>query len=135
MELQKSIETAIREYLIEQKILNENNQLADKVYFKTGKLSEDDKKIILSITNGNNYTKLISDFYYYLKQGLFNQNELIKTLKQLYDDVLNYNKNVYPIIGYDVFNPSNVSEIINGLQKRRKVIEEIRKLPYCNKKP
>lgn len=127
--LRKFIATTISEYLNEQQILNENIQLADKIYFKTGKLSEDDKKIILSITNGNNYTKLISDFYYYLKQTSFNQNELIKKLKPLYSDALNYNKNIYPIIGYDVYNPSNISEIISGLEKRHKVIEEIKKLP------
>ena len=77
MRLRKIIETTLREYLNEQQMLNENIQLADKVYFKTGKLSEDDKEIILSITNGNNYTKLISDFYYYLKKESFNEN--IKT--------------------------------------------------------
>ena len=53
----------------------------------------------------------------------------MKTLKPLYGDVLNYNKNVYPIIGYNVYNLSNIYEIINGLEKRRKIIEEIKKLP------
>ena len=46
----------------------------------------------------------------------FPKNGLIKTLKSLYEDILNYNKNVYPIIGYDVYNPSNIYEIVNGLQ-------------------
>ena len=54
MKLRKFIATIIREYLNEQQMLNENIQLADKLYFKKGKLSEDDKKIILSITNDNN---------------------------------------------------------------------------------
>lgn len=129
MELRKFIATTIRKYLNEQQILKENIQLADKIYFKTGKLSDDDKKIILNITNGNNYTKLISDFYFILKNNSFNTNELIKRLKLLYDDILNYNKNVYPIIGYDVINPSNISEIVYGLEKRRKIIDEIKKLP------
>ena len=49
MELRKFIATTIREYLNEQQILKENIQLADKVYFKTGKLSNEDREIILNI--------------------------------------------------------------------------------------
>lgn len=107
--------------------LNENIQLADKVYFRNGKLSEEDKEIILNITNSDNYTKLISDFYFYLKD--IDNNTLIKRLKLLYNDVLNYNKNVFPIVGYDVYNTKNIYDIVNGLEKRRKIIEEINKLP------
>ena len=51
-------------------ILFENIQLADKVYFKTGKLSDIDKNRILKITNSDNYTKIICDIYYYLKSEM-----------------------------------------------------------------
>lgn len=129
MKIGKFIVTTIHEYLNEQQILKENIQLADKVYFKTGKLSDDDKKIILNITNGNNYTKLVSDIYFYLKKDKPNSNDLIKQLKPIYNDIINYNKNVYPIIGYNVINPLNIDKIIYGLEKRREIINEIKKLP------
>lgn len=129
MELRKFIATTIREYLNEQQILKENIQLADKVYFKTGKLSNEDREIILNMTNGNNYTKLIADIYFYLKKTSFNSNELLKILKPIYNDVLNYNKNVYPIVGYDVYNSTDISNVIQSLEKRRKIINEIKKLP------
>jgi hypothetical protein len=129
MELRKFIATTIREYLNEQQILKENIQLADKVYFKTGKLSNEDREIILNITNGNNYTKLIADIYFYIKKTSFNSNELLKILKPIYNDVLTYNKNVYPIVGYDVYNSTDISNVIQSLKKRRKIIDEIKKLP------
>jgi hypothetical protein len=129
MELRKFIVTTIREYLNEQQILKENIQLADKVYFKTGKLSNEDREIILNITNGNNYTKLIADIYFYLKKTSFNSDELLKILKRIYNDVLTYNKNVYPIVGYDVYNSTDISNVIQSLEKRRKIIDEIKKLP------
>lgn len=108
--------------------LVENIQLADKLYFNTGKLSNEDKEIILKITNSNNYTKIIADFYFYLKDKI-NNTELNKELKLLYNDVINYDKNVYPIIGYDVYNSENIPEIKIGLGLRRKIIGEIKKLP------
>jgi hypothetical protein len=130
MELRKIIATTIRKYINEQQLLKENIQLADKIYFKNGKLSDEDREIILNITNGNNYTKLIADFYYYFKEILnLYPDELIKELNLLYYDVLNYNKNVYPIIGYDAYNSTNISEIITAFKKRRKIINEIKKLP------
>lgn len=129
MKLREFIAYTINEYLNEQHILSENIQLGDKIYFKTGKLSDQDKETILNITKGNNYTKLIADFLYNLKKTSINSNEAYKSLKELYNDIITYNKNVYPIIGYDVYNPSNINEIIYGLQKRRKIINEIKKLP------
>ena len=56
-----------------QQILRENLQQADKFYFKTGKLSEKARQIILMITNGDPYTKLVTDMYY---------SELIRDIHQ-----------------------------------------------------
>ena len=44
--------------------LFENIQLADKLYFNNNKLSQEDKDIILNITHGDNYTKIVTDFYF-----------------------------------------------------------------------
>jgi hypothetical protein len=53
----------------------------------------------------------------------------LKILKPIYNDVLTYNKNVYPIVGYDVYNSTDISNVIQSLEKRRKIIDEIKKLP------
>lgn len=130
MELLKLMSTIIRE----RKILKENIQLADKVYFKTGKLSDEDKEIIIGVTGGDNYTKIISDIYIHLKENYYNSNQLSKQLGLLYNDIISYNKNVFPIIGFDINNPSNVNEIVAGLDSRRKIINEIKKLPSIAKR-
>jgi hypothetical protein len=110
--------------------INENVQLADKVYFNTNKLTPEDKNIILGVTNGDNYTKLISDFYFILKKTEYNrpQNTLNK-INELYNDVITYNKNVYPIIEYDVYNTTNAETLIYALERRRKIIKELKRLP------
>ena len=59
----------IKNIRIEIRALLENIQLADKYYFKTGKLSPKVKDIIIKITNGDNYTKIISDIYYAMLQS------------------------------------------------------------------
>lgn len=123
MMLGNFIERTIREYL------NENIQLADKIYFNTGKLTDEDRELILNITKGNNYTKIISDIYFYKKEHSYNTELLIKDIKLYYNDIINYNKNTYPIIGYDVYNSKNISEIINAFISRCKIINEIKKLP------
>jgi len=109
--------------------VNENVQLADKIYFNTYKLTPEDKNIILGVTKGDNYTKLISDFYFILKQTEYDrpQNTLNK-IKELYNDVTTYNKNVYPITDFDVYNNQN-NYLLNALEYRRKIINKIKKLP------
>jgi hypothetical protein len=51
--------------LLIKKLLRENIQLADKLYFNQNKLSPQARELILRITNGDPYTKLITDMYYY----------------------------------------------------------------------
>lgn len=99
---------------------------AEKAYFKPGRLTERDKQIILHITNGDAYTKLISDFYFVeaqqnMKVGKWAvssfdnsdyeidhdaeepaedgslQIEKLREIKQLYLQLKSYNKNVFPI--------------------------------------
>lgn len=124
MELMEIFAMALHE------LLRENKQLADKVYFRTGKLTEGDRENILDITGGDNYTKIISDFYFeYKKMGWLDNIQIVKNLRLLYYDIKDYNKNVFPIVGYDIQSPLNVLDMIYGLQKRRKIIELIKKLP------
>lgn len=108
---------------------NENIQLADKVYFKTNKLSNEDRDLIIGITNKDNYTKIISDFYYYLKDNSFDDSKIPKQLKELYSDVKNYNKNVFPIKGYDINNLKDIPNTLRALEYRRDIILNLKKLP------
>lgn len=125
MDIRKIIETTVNQYI------KENIQLADKVYFNTGKLSEEDKEFIIDMTKGNNYTKIVSDFYFYLKDISFYPGDgtLENKLYLLYKDVLDYNKNVYPIKGYDVYNLIDIQDTIYALEKRRKILVHIKQLP------
>jgi hypothetical protein len=129
MNINEIIKSVLLEYLNEQQSLKENIQLADKIYFKTDKLTDEDRDIILSITGGNNYTKIISDFYYALKYEQYYTSNISKTTQLLYNEIKNYNKNVFPIIGYDVYYPSEVYNLISSLETREKIIKEISKLP------
>jgi hypothetical protein len=120
--------------------LSENIQLANKYYFNSGKLSPDDKETILNITKGNNFTKIISDIYYYLKkyggfEGTFGvkTKDISQEIKKFYNDVVNYNKNVFPIKGYDVYNLSD-NNIVTALESRRKIINIINNLPSIAKR-
>lgn len=122
--------------------LNENLQLADKEYFKKSKLSNEEREEILRITNGDNYTKLITDFYYYYFKedpieftfGRPSDEEILKRLKDLYNDVENYNKNVFPLVEYDIYKPKNVKTLIHALEDRREIIKNLNKLPSIAKR-
>lgn len=128
-------------------LLRENLQLADKIYFNTGKLSLDVKKIILSITKGDVYTKIITDLYYeMLMQTHGELNMALKAIdkkhietEKLETDVLNiydikklvpiyfqlkeYNKNVFPIKGFNINGVENTSDFLNALTNRAKIID------------
>ena len=45
------------------KSLSENIQMAEKYFFKSGKLNEEDKQLILSITKGDEMTFKIAEIY------------------------------------------------------------------------
>ena len=137
MEAKKIIRQLIRE-CIEKAF--ENVQMADKAYFKAEKLSQNAKDIIISkITNGDNYTKLISDIYYaYLQTteyrhevmhgDVFNA-EIIKELQQIHQELKNYSNNVFPIDGLDIFNSERPFEIALALKERQLILNNFKKLP------
>lgn len=128
MNLRKLIRSVISENFGLSYSLYENVQLADKLYFNTDKLSQEDKDIILGITGGDNYTKIISDFYYYLKNNSFKELDLNK-LKVLYSELKNYNKNIFPIEGFDIYKTDDAYGLSNALESRKKIIDNFNKLP------
>lgn len=109
-------------------LINETLQLADKVYFKTGQLTNEDREKILKITNGDNYTKIITDIYFTLQKNSFKEINL-KDLKIVYNELKNYNKNVFPIKDFNIINHSDPHSFYVTLENRRKIIEHIRTLP------
>lgn len=121
--------------IIDFKLIQENLQLADKVYFKTNKLTSNDKEVILSITNGDNYTKAISDIYYQMNnEYTHNQNVLPEQyhdkLKIIYYSLKQYNKNRFPIKDFNILNlENNTANILRALEIREKILNDIKKLP------
>jgi hypothetical protein len=110
-------------------ILNENQQLADKLYFNTGKLNTNQKETVLSITNGDNYTKFIADCFYYAIENNVYSNP-VKEIRRIYEIIKNYNKNVFPIVGLSGdINKVNGADFIYPLETRAKIIELFKQLP------
>lgn len=105
----------------------ENIQLADKTYFSTSKLDDEDKKYILSITHGDQTTKIISDIYFMHKDD-WKFDNIKKELYKIHKDLVNYNKNVFPIKNFNLYNPEN-HDYYYILINRSKIIDNIKKLP------
>ena len=121
------------------KPLLENYQLVDKIYFKTNIIPENIKDIILSITNGNNYTKALCDAYLMFKDAYrigaysIRENNYYGIFKMIYELITNYNKNVFPIKDYDVKDLTKL-ENLEVLIKRNKIIEDLNSLPSVAKR-
>lgn len=134
-------------------LLRENLQQAEKVYFKNGKLSEKAKQVILMITNGDPYTKLISDMYFaeliqqhkigqWGLKGIDNSheetetpesdildNKSLKDLQLLHKDLTTYNKNIFPIKGFNINGVDNIHYFMSGLKQRRLILKMFSELP------
>lgn len=154
MDYKLAIRKIIRESI---SVLLENAPLADKTYFNTGKLSPKVKEVMLSqITHGDNYTKIIADIYYaYLQQNArmhkfvmdsldgkedddeepeMPKNDVLdlkqwKEIKGFYEQLKEYNKNVFPIKGLDLLNTKDIWNVINGLKQRASIIKLFKELP------
>jgi len=112
----------------------ENLQQADKVYFNTGKLSSEAREMILNITGGDNYTKLVADLaFHLLKHGdIFRDQRLFQVF---YEYLETYDKSVFPIVGnltdygIDKSNDFHVFNLFALLQHRSYAVSALRKLP------
>ena len=139
-------------------LLRENLQLADKVYFNAGKLSPEVRDIILRITNGDPYTKIMTDIYYTmlmeghmtgnwaLKQIDPNHQETdkpendvmgiddLKKLRPIYNQLKEYNKNVFPIKGFNINGVDDTPYFIKALEYRQKILNIFDKWPSIAKR-
>jgi len=141
------------------KKLSENVQLADKVYFNTGKLSPRVKEIIISkITGGDHYTKLITDIYYaelqqslkmgdwaihgldgrsgeYVEKDVYTTDDDIlrietwKEIKSHYQQLKVYNKNLFPIKDLNINGVEDIWGLITALKQRAIILDKIKVLP------
>lgn len=115
-------------------ILRENIQQADKVYFKSGKLSPEARDLVLSITNGDYLTKPISDLCYFYFDGDEDESKfgfLKKRLQLAYTELKNYNPNVLPIKNLSLDNILQAENfyVVQTLEERATAIKELKKLP------
>ena len=119
-------------------ILRENLQQADKIYFNSGKFSQQMRDIVLTITKGDVYTKLVTDLLYYYERGEFNPNitpNVIRVCEEFHHNLVTYDKNRLPVMGnlLDYTNEKNdpwhITNLYNMLSWRNLAIKELDKLP------
>lgn len=116
-------------------VFYESFQLADKVYYRTGRLSEDPQEMIKRVTGNDNYTKFIADVVH--RYPFYTE----RNLEDIYDMLWEYNKNTFPISGFDDVNKvvdvsskeirdtDELDRIITGLKYRRELVKAFRSLP------
>lgn len=121
------------------RLLNETTGELDKEYVRTGLFDENDKQIILSITNGDNFTKLIADMYKFLVNKYTSDHGVtpreikpneINYLKEVHQELKTYDKNVFPL--HDLYAKDKFTHplgIGNDLRLRRVLINRLRTFP------
>jgi hypothetical protein len=144
--------------ILRKNLIKENLQLADKVYFKAGKLSPRVREIILGITNGDPYTKIMTDIYYYkLMEGHMTKdlalkkanpenqetsqiendiltNDEVNRLTPIYNQLKEYNKNIFPIKGFNINGVDDTPYLIRALEYRQKILNVFDKWPSIAKR-
>lgn len=133
----------IRRIIRESFAIAENIQQADKIYFKTGILTPEEREIILSITGGDYFTRLVADWYYQLTRNWKSTGDAytMKMLKEFYENLKNYNKVIFPVAGnLEDYNAQknerafHILELYSMLKERKKAVEEWNKLPSIGKR-
>lgn len=124
--------------------LRENLQQADKLYFKSGKLTPQDRELVLSITNGDNYTRLVSDWLYHLTKIWKEDSNSVtvkKFLPDFYQYLKTYDKNVFPVAynleDYSALtndNNKHILELFSCLKERETAIKQLSKLPSIGRR-
>jgi len=139
-------------------LLRENLQLADKVYFNSGKLSPRVREIITRITNGDPYTKIMTDIYYTMLTNNHRtgewamkhldpehqetekpENDVMSTpdlqkLRPIYNQLKEYDKNVFPIKGFNINGVQDTNDLIRGLIQREKILNIFNEWPSIAKR-
>lgn len=147
----------LKKIIQESILLAENIQQADKIYFNTGKLSPEVRRYIVHITGGDAWTKLLTDIYYaemsqWKKNGRWMVSHISgedesddnreeggksdmmnvddwKRMRQFHNQLKEYNKNVFPIKGFNINGVPDIWELILALNERARILEKIKTLP------
>jgi len=109
-------------------LIFENLQLAESKYFKTNLLDANEKEIILNITNSDNYTKIICDLAYFYKTHLNREvNDIENILNIFYKLLKEYNKNIFPMQDFDVYNKKdiNILDLYDTFVYRDKMVDKL----------
>lgn len=71
-------------------------KMAEKYYFKSNKLNNTEKEMILNITNKDSTTKFVCDYYYN------NKNLTVEELSFMYNEIKNYTNKIFPIAEFNI---------------------------------
>jgi len=124
--------------LIRPIILNETYGELEKYYLKTGVYDDEDRDVIMNITGGDNWTKLIADMYKYLANKynpeMVNPKRLdareINILRDAHGMLKRYDKNVFPL--KDLFAKDQYTHplgVRNDLEMRELIINKLKEFP------
>lgn len=136
------MDQSLRHIIRERVLFKENLQQAEKLFFNTGKLSEQEKQKILQITRGDGFTNFITNVYYHI---YVNKSPILKKyvpdLEFVYNEVSEYHKNLFPIETWDQIMRGDVIKTENILYEflyclwfRAKILNGLKKLPSIFKR-
>jgi len=120
------------------RIIDETYGELEKYYLKPGLFDDEDRAMIMNITGGDNWTKLIADMYKYLANKYnpemveprrLNDRE-IEILRDAHEMLKRYNKNVFPL--KDVFAKDYYTHplgVRNDLELRERIINKLKNFP------
>lgn len=117
--------------------ISEHKQQMEKEYVKTNLFTPEDVENVLNITNGDAHTYKIARIYdlfqditskYNKRKSAesFKNTYAEKHLKELYDELKNYNKNVFPIENFESLHPL---DLFTSLRNRKEVIDFLNTIP------
>lgn len=116
--------------------LNENFQMADKIYFKTNKLNKDEIDVILSISENDSTTKFLCDVMHdyvrpQIEQAGYTFDEVIDSVKTVLSDtrefLQNYKKTIFPIKDFNILD--GTGDMYPCLALRNSIIKSYKELP------
>lgn len=109
----------------------ENMQLVKKKFIDTGILSKDEIDIVSDVTNKDNYSYIIASYieHLHMLHPYDDINKIRNRAEIFYEMVKKYNKNVFPIDGFDVIHFEDIMSVSESLSVREKIIELTKKLP------
>lgn len=121
----------------ENELFTENVQQMEKNFVKTNMFNDEDVQNVLSITNGDNYTNMVAGIYAaYMSISSENRDRVDSSkfkstrydtyLNGMYDELKNYNKNVFPIKNMNTLDPLSLQDFID---KRRRAIKILKTIP------